>query len=233
VRVRGVRRSFEAELAPVRALRGLDLDVAGGEFVALMGPSGCGKSTLLNVIAGLDRPDEGSVEVAGERIDGRDEEWLARFRRRHVGVIFQFFSLLDGVSVLDNLVLVGILGGMRRRAAISRGRDLLGLLDIGEHGGRPPAPVRSPPGPRPQPSSGPKRNGQGRGPWATGSLGRPFRVWHGGHSPQNVTSARSIAKPALATGSRQGAGAAARSTSAIAPHRRHTRCWWLSPVRDS
>ena len=65
VRVRGVRRSFEAELAPVRALRGLDLDVAAGEFVALMGPSGCGKSTLLNVIAGLDRPDEGSVEVAG------------------------------------------------------------------------------------------------------------------------------------------------------------------------
>ena len=64
VRVRGVRRSFEAEFAPVRALRGLDLDVAAGEFVAVMGPSGCGKSTLLNVIAGLDRPDEGSVEVA-------------------------------------------------------------------------------------------------------------------------------------------------------------------------
>ena len=116
VRVRGVRRSFEAELAPVRALRGLDLDVPAGEFIALMGPSGCGKSTLLNVIAGLDRPDEGSVEVAGERIDGRNEEWLARFRRQHVGVIFQFFSLLDGVSVRDNLTLPGILGGMRRLA---------------------------------------------------------------------------------------------------------------------
>ena len=139
VRVRGVRRSFEAELAPVRALRGLDLDVAAGEFVALMGPSGCGKSTLLNVIAGLDRPDEGSVEVAGERIDGRDEEWLARFRRQHIGVIFQFFSLLDGVSVLDNLMLPGILGGLRRRTAVSRARDLLGLLCIGEHGGRPPS----------------------------------------------------------------------------------------------
>jgi putative ABC transport system ATP-binding protein len=136
VRVRGARRSFEAEAVPVRALRGLDLDVAAGEFVAVMGPSGCGKSTLLNVVAGLDRPDDGSIEVAGERIDGRDEEWLARFRRHHIGVVFQFFSLLDGVSVLDNLVLPGILGGMRRRAAAARGRELLGLLGIGEHGGR-------------------------------------------------------------------------------------------------
>ena len=135
VRVRGARRSFEAESIPVRALRGLDLDVAAGVFVAVMGPSGCGKSTLLNVIAGLDQPDDGSIEVAGERIDGRDEEWLARFRRQHIGVVFQFFSLLDGVSVLDNLVLPGILGGLRRRAAAARGRELLGLLGIGEHGG--------------------------------------------------------------------------------------------------
>ena len=139
VRVRGARRSFEAESIPVRALRGLDLDVAAGEFVAVRGPSGCGKSTLLNVIAGLDQPDDGSIEVAGERIDGRDEEWLARFRRQHIGVVFQFFSLLDGVSVLDNLVLPGILGGLRRRAATSRGRDLLDLLGIGEHGGRAPS----------------------------------------------------------------------------------------------
>src|SRR4030088_2877134 len=112
LRVRGVRRSFDAEAAPVRALRGLDLEVGSGEFVAVMGPSGCGKSTLLNIIAGLDRPDEGTVEVAGERIDGRDEDWLARFRRRHIGVVFQFFSLLDGVSVLDNLMLPGIVGGL-------------------------------------------------------------------------------------------------------------------------
>jgi putative ABC transport system ATP-binding protein len=139
VRVRGVRRSFDAEAAPVRALRGLDLDVGAGEFVAVMGPSGCGKSTLLHVIAGLDRPDEGTVEVGGERIDGRDEDWLARFRRRHIGVIFQFFSLLDGVPVLDNLVLPGILGGLRRTAATARARELLELLGIGEHAGRLPS----------------------------------------------------------------------------------------------
>ena len=139
VRVRGVRRSFDAETAPVRALRGLNLDVAAGEFVAVMGPSGCGKSTLLQVIAGLDRPDEGTVEVGGERIDGRDEDWLARFRLCRIGVVFQFFSLLDGVSVLDNLVLPGILGGLRRRAAVSRGIELLDLLGIADHCSRLPS----------------------------------------------------------------------------------------------
>ncbi len=132
VRVRGARRTFTAELAPVRALRGVDLDVAPGEFVAVTGPSGCGKSTLLNGIAGLDRLDEGTIEVAGQRIDGRDEDWLARFRRHHVGIVFQFFNLLDGVSALDNIVLPAVLGGMRRKAAESRARDLLDLLGLGD-----------------------------------------------------------------------------------------------------
>jgi putative ABC transport system ATP-binding protein len=132
VRVRGVRRTFTADVTPVRALRGVDLDVAPREFVAVMGPSGCGKSTLLNIIAGLDGADEGTVEVAGERIDGRDEAWLARFRRRHVGIVFQFFNLLDGVSALDNIVLPGVLGGMRRKAAESRARELLDLLGLGD-----------------------------------------------------------------------------------------------------
>jgi putative ABC transport system ATP-binding protein len=139
VRVRGARRTFAAELAPVRALRGVDLDVAAGEFVAVMGPSGCGKSTLLNVIAGLDTVDDGTIEVAGERVDGRDEDWLARFRRHHVGIVFQFFNLLDGVSSLDNLVLPGVLGGMRRKAAESRARDLLDLLGLGDRGQQVPA----------------------------------------------------------------------------------------------
>ncbi len=139
VRVRGARRTFAAELAPVRALRGVDLDVADGEFVAVMGPSGCGKSTLLNVIAGLDSVDDGTVEVAGERVDGRDEDWLARFRRHHIGIVFQFFNLLDGVSALDNIVLPGVLGGMKRRAAESRARDLLDLLGLGDRAQQVPA----------------------------------------------------------------------------------------------
>jgi putative ABC transport system ATP-binding protein len=139
VRVRGARRTFAAELAPVRALRGVDLDVARGEFVALVGPSGCGKSTLLNVVAGLDAVDDGVVEVAGERIDGRDEDWLARFRRSEVGIVFQFFNLLDGVSALDNIVLPAMLHGLRRRAAESRARDLLDLLGLGDRTGQVPA----------------------------------------------------------------------------------------------
>jgi putative ABC transport system ATP-binding protein len=132
VRVRGARRTFTADLMPVRALRGVDLDVSPGEFLAVMGPSGCGKSTLLNVIAGLDAADDGTVEVAGERIHGRDEAWLARFRRRHIGIVFQFFNLLDGVSALDNIALPGVLGGMRRKAAESRARELLDLLGLGD-----------------------------------------------------------------------------------------------------
>ena len=132
VRVRGARRTFAAELAPVRALRGVDIDIAPGEFVAVTGPSGCGKSTLLNAIAGLDRLDEGTIEVAGQHVDGRDEDWLARFRRHHVGIVFQFFNLLDGVSAIDNIVLPAVLGGMRRKAAESRARDLLDLLGLGD-----------------------------------------------------------------------------------------------------
>jgi putative ABC transport system ATP-binding protein len=139
VRVQGVRRTYAAELAPVRALRGADLEVAAGDFVAVMGPSGCGKSTLLNVIAGLEQADEGEIEVAGQRIDGKDEDWLARFRRRHVGIVFQFFNLLDGVSALDNIALPGILGGLKRRAAESRARDLLDLLGLGDRAQQVPA----------------------------------------------------------------------------------------------
>lgn len=139
LQARGVRRTFEAELAPVRALRGVDLEVADGEFVALMGPSGCGKSTLLNIFAGLDQADEGEVEVDGLRIDERDENWLAKFRRHHVGIVFQFFNLLEGVSALDNIALPAILGGLRRRAAETRARDLLDLLGLGDRADQVPA----------------------------------------------------------------------------------------------
>src|SRR5258708_23693517 len=102
--VREVRKTFEAENAPVRALRGVDLTVTQGEFIAVMGPSGCGKSTLLNLVAGLDVPDEGAITVAGEEVTGRGEDDLARMRRRHMGIVFPLFNLLECMTVLAHVV---------------------------------------------------------------------------------------------------------------------------------
>lgn len=128
----GVRKTFEAENAPVRALRGLDLTVPRGQFAALMGPSGCGKSTLLNLVAGLEVADEGTIFVAGEEVTGRGEDDLARLRRRHIGIVFQFFNLLEGMTVLENVALPAVIAGRKRRAAETRARDLLDLLGIGD-----------------------------------------------------------------------------------------------------
>jgi putative ABC transport system ATP-binding protein len=130
--VTGLRKTFEAENAPVRALRGVDLTVERGEFIAVMGPSGCGKSTLLNLVAGLDVPDEGEITVAGEPVTGRTEDDLARMRRKHMGIVFQFFNLLEGMTVLENVVLPGVIAGRRRKMAETRARDLLDLLGIGD-----------------------------------------------------------------------------------------------------
>ncbi|HZO49390.1 MAG TPA: ABC transporter ATP-binding protein [Gaiellaceae bacterium] len=130
VEVRGLRKRYAGEVAPVRALRGVDLTVERGEFVAVMGPSGCGKSTLLNLIAGLDTPTDGEVVVAGESLAGKDESELARMRRAHVGFVFQFFNLLEGMTALENVALPAMLEGASRRQAETRGRDLLDLLGL-------------------------------------------------------------------------------------------------------
>ena len=127
-----VRKTFEAENAPVRALRGANLVVPSGDFVALMGPSGCGKSTLLNLIAGLDVADEGTITVAGELVTGRTEDELSQLRRRHIGIVFQFFNLLEGMTVLENVALPAVIAGRKRKVAESRARDLLDLLGIGD-----------------------------------------------------------------------------------------------------
>lgn len=139
VTARGLYRTFEAELAPVRALRGADLDVAPGEFVAIMGPSGCGKSTLLNLVAGLDRPDEGEISVAGESLVGLDDNQLATLRRGHVGIVFQFFNLLETMTVLENVLMPALIAGTKRRPAEARARDLLDLLGIGDKADQAPA----------------------------------------------------------------------------------------------
>ena len=127
-----VRKTFDADTAPVRALRGVDLSIESGEFVALMGPSGSGKSTFLNVAAGLERVDDGSVVLAGHELTALDDDELARLRRRHVGVVFQTFNLLDRMTALENVALPVLAAGASRQdaAAVAHAQlDLLGLLD--------------------------------------------------------------------------------------------------------
>ena len=121
------------------ALDGVRLEVAAGESVAVMGPSGSGKSTLLNLVAGLDRPTRGTVTVAGERIDSLSETGVARFRRQQIGMIFQFFNLLDDLTVEDNVLLPAQLAGVPRAAARARADELLAALRIAQHAGAYPA----------------------------------------------------------------------------------------------
>ena len=115
------------------ACRTVSLHVAQGEAVAVMGPSGSGKSTLLNLIAGLDRPTSGTVTVAGERIDRLSETRLARFRRQRIGMIFQFFNLLEDLTVIDNVLLPTQLAGLPRKLARARAAELLATLHMEQH----------------------------------------------------------------------------------------------------
>jgi putative ABC transport system ATP-binding protein len=131
VRLQGVTKRYDDDGAP--AVAGVSLDVADGESLAVMGPSGSGKSTLLNLIAGLDRPTDGEVWVGGDRIDTLSETGLARFRRRRVGMIFQFFNLLDDMTVADNVLLPAQLAGLPAAKARARADELLAALRIESH----------------------------------------------------------------------------------------------------
>ncbi len=131
VQLSNVSKRYDNDGRP--AVAHVDMEVSRGESVAVMGPSGSGKSTLLNLIAGLDRPTSGEIVVGGERVDTLSETGLARFRRRQVGMIFQFFNLLDDMTVLDNVLLPAQLAGVPTARARARADELLAALRIGEH----------------------------------------------------------------------------------------------------
>jgi putative ABC transport system ATP-binding protein len=131
-----VRKAYQRDAERIIVLDGLNLEVADGEFVALMGPSGSGKTTLLNLIAGIDKPSSGRVLVAGTEVSALSEAALARWRSRHVGFIFQFYNLIPVLTAVENvelpLLLTNLTRGERRERALTALR-VVGLADRSKH----------------------------------------------------------------------------------------------------
>jgi putative ABC transport system ATP-binding protein len=136
VRARGLCKQYGKDASLVRAVDGVDMDVAPGETVAVMGPSGCGKSTLLHLLGGLDRPSAGELWLAGRRIDQMSERRMAALRRDAVGFVFQAFHLMDELTAAENVELPVLLAGRSPRIARRRAVELLhqvGLADRARH----------------------------------------------------------------------------------------------------
>ena len=131
VSARGLVKTFGSGRAARRVLDGADLDVDAGEVVAVIGRSGTGKSTLLHLLGGLDHAEDGTIEVAGQRVTGAGERELSALRRRHVGFVFQFFHLLPELSGEGNVLLAASVRGAHPEAG-ARGRELIERLHLGE-----------------------------------------------------------------------------------------------------
>ncbi|WP_437074971.1 ABC transporter ATP-binding protein [Streptomyces sp. enrichment culture] len=130
LRADGLVKTHHGEGAPAHAVRGVDLAVRPGEFVAITGPSGAGKSTLLHLLGGLQRPDAGSVWLDGECADAWSEARWAVERRRRIGIVFQFFNLVSNLSVADNVELPALLAGVAPKRARAEREELLAELGL-------------------------------------------------------------------------------------------------------
>jgi putative ABC transport system ATP-binding protein len=136
VRLSNIDKVFRRGAEDIRVLSNLSLEIDEGEFLALMGPSGSGKSTLLNLLAGLDRPTRGVLEVAGERIDSLSRRQLANWRSRHVGFVFQFYNLLPVLSAERNVelpLLLTSLSRSERRQHVATALEIVGLTHRAKH----------------------------------------------------------------------------------------------------
>lgn len=136
LQMRGVVKHYSRGAHRVEVLHGVDLEVAAGEFIALMGPSGSGKSTLLNLIAGLDKPDRGDVVVAGSHLGTLTHRELSRWRARHVGFVFQFYNLLPTLSAELNVevpLFLTSLSRAQRRNSVAAALSLVGLTQWAKH----------------------------------------------------------------------------------------------------
>ncbi|MBK1714076.1 ATP-binding cassette domain-containing protein [Rubrivivax gelatinosus] len=136
IRVRGLQKIYRRGEQDIPVLLGLDLDVQEGEFIALMGPSGSGKSTLLNLVAGIDKPTGGTIEIAGTDIATLDEGALADWRAANVGFIFQFYNLLPVLSAAENVelpLLLTSLSARERRERVAQALALVSLADRATH----------------------------------------------------------------------------------------------------
>ena len=131
-----IGKTYDTGKVKVEALKGIDLEVRGGEFVAIVGPSGSGKSTLMNLIGCLDTPTGGDYFLAGEPVAGLTRDALADVRNRRVGFVFQSFNLLPQISAIENVEMPMLFGGVAPRERRRRAEELLarvGLADRGEH----------------------------------------------------------------------------------------------------
>jgi putative ABC transport system ATP-binding protein len=132
-------KTYRTDGVPVEAVRGVDIELAVGEFVAIMGPSGSGKSTLLHLVAGLEQATSGEIWLRGQRVDGLSTAGWAVLRRRHVGFVFQFFNLLSNMTVADNVELPALLAGASARQARRRREELLAELGLADKANSAPA----------------------------------------------------------------------------------------------
>jgi putative ABC transport system ATP-binding protein len=130
ISLKQVHKTYKLRSGPIHALRGVDFQVRQGEFVAIVGPSGSGKSTLINMITGIDRPTSGEVYVGEQRLTHMNEDQVAGWRGKNVGIVFQFFQLLPSLTVLENIVMPMTYAGTYKGQRQERAMQLLELVDL-------------------------------------------------------------------------------------------------------